>query len=160
MENQLSNKQVFEVGEKVRCIKNHYIATMDIVAGNIYIVKAMRYLLPMEPNPRTMVRLEGMNSPLTDIIWPSECFESIEAAKHNRESGEREFIIEDLEKYQKAFDKTFLLIEEWAGIDGSHHKQWLIDQIVRSMLGTGYDGWVKSYNDDEDYEDWDVGIAP
>ncbi len=55
------------------------------------------------------------------------------------------------------------LITEWAGIDGSHHKQWLIDEIIRVITGDGYDQWVSAYNNGEDgpntYE-WDKGIAP
>ena len=44
--------------------------------------------------------------------------------------------------------------------DGSHHKAWVIDQMVRSLLGTSetYMEWVLEY-EGEDY-DWDVGIAP
>ena len=39
------------------------------------------------------------------------------------------------------------LIEEWGGVDGSHHKQWLLDQIVRTLTHTeeGYLAWVYEY---------------
>ena len=47
--------------------------------------------------------------------------------------------------------------------DGAHHKAWVIDQMVRRLLGDNYDEWIKNYKhedgDDEAYS-WDVGIAP
>jgi hypothetical protein len=52
---------------------------------------------------------------------------------------------------------------QYGGIDGSHHKAWIIDQIVRVLLGDGYDKWVASACDGEDgpetYE-WDEGTPP
>ena len=55
------------------------------------------------------------------------------------------------------------LIEEWGGIGGSHHKQWLLNEIVKIITKDGYQKWVEKYEDGEDgpntYE-WDPGIAP
>jgi len=45
------------------------------------------------------------------------------------------------------------VVDEWGYIDGAHHKQWVIDQMVRALLGDGYEEWV---GDDE----WDTGVAP
>jgi hypothetical protein len=46
-------------------------------------------------------------------------------------------------------------------IDGEHHKQWVIDQMLRIILGEeGYEKWLKEMNSDPDYEPWDPGIAP
>jgi hypothetical protein len=64
------------------------------------------------------------------------------------------------------------------GFDGSHHKQWVIDQMIRALTGgpnigtendpeygesTEYLEWVKTFCDGDDgpntYE-WDTGIAP
>lgn len=48
-------------------------------------------------------------------------------------------------------------------IDGSHHKMWVIDQMVRALLGEeGYKNFVERYEtpDGEDYWEWDMGIAP
>ena len=44
--------------------------------------------------------------------------------------------------------------------DGAHHKQWVIDQMVRVLLGGNYKDWVEKFNEPDDYDDWDVGIAP
>lgn len=47
--------------------------------------------------------------------------------------------------------------------DGSHHKAWVIDQVVRALTGDGYETWIRDYRAGEDgpetYE-WDEGIAP
>ena len=46
-------------------------------------------------------------------------------------------------------------------IGGEHHKQWVIDQMLRMMLGDkDYDAWVKHMNSFEDHPAWDVGVAP
>ena len=75
-------------------------------------------------------------------------------------------------------------IEDYAQIDGAHHKMWLLDQVQRILLGTKvvvkeaswengdseyrfdldepseeYLEWVDRYEDDGEYE-WDMGIAP
>ena len=54
------------------------------------------------------------------------------------------------------------LIAGYGGIDGSHHKQWLIDQLVR-FLADDYEKWVAEYQAGEDGPitySWDEGIAP
>lgn len=55
--------------------------------------------------------------------------------------------------------------EQSAGVEGSHHRMWVIDQMVRCLTGDGYAGWVIRYNayrdeDGEVYGPWDEGIAP
>ena len=51
----------------------------------------------------------------------------------------------------------------YGGIDGAHHKDWVIDQMVRLLAGSGYDEFVKHATGGEDgpetYE-WSEGIAP
>jgi hypothetical protein len=57
------------------------------------------------------------------------------------------------------------LIIQYGGTDGSHHKQWVLDQVVRILVGDeeSYEGWLEEYQDGESgphtYE-WDEGIAP
>ncbi len=50
--------------------------------------------------------------------------------------------------------KALDLIEQYGDIDGAHHKQWLIDQIVQ-CLTDDYGSWVSEYG-----HTWDTGIAP
>jgi len=55
------------------------------------------------------------------------------------------------------------LILRYGGIDGGHHKQWVLDQIVRKLTGDGYNAWVEEYQLGEDGPEtyiWDEGIAP
>ena len=53
---------------------------------------------------------------------------------------------------------------QYGQIDGSHHKTWVIDQMVRVLCGSKeeYDKWVEVYEmpDGQDYYEWDTGIAP
>ena len=59
----------------------------------------------------------------------------------------------------KRIDNALGLAWQYGQIDGNHHKMWVIDQIVRVLLGDGYEKWVEEYEGDDEYE-WDVGIAP
>jgi len=65
----------------------------------------------------------------------------------------------DKEKIQSALD----LAIRYGGIDGAHHKTWVIDQVIRILAGDKYDEIVREACDGEDgpntYE-WDEGIAP
>lgn len=60
--------------------------------------------------------------------------------------------------------KTALgLAWSYGQIDGAHHRLWVIDQMVRALLGEEeYNKWVEAYEtpDGEDYYEWDTGIAP
>lgn len=60
-------------------------------------------------------------------------------------------------------DDVLDLITRYGGIDGDHHKQWLLDQIVRVLTGVDYEQWVSDYEDGEDGPKtyiWDAGIPP
>ena len=49
------------------------------------------------------------------------------------------------------------------GTDGDHHKAWVIDQMVRALMGYGYDQFVADTCAGEEGPDsyfWGVGIAP
>lgn len=51
----------------------------------------------------------------------------------------------------------------YGGIDGGHHKAWVIDQMVRILAGDDYDKVVAEAKDGEDGPEtygWDEGIAP
>lgn len=60
----------------------------------------------------------------------------------------------DQEKINKAID----LIIRYSGIDGDHHKAWVIDQVSRILLAEKYESMVKDLKD-SDY-DWYEGIPP
>ncbi len=55
------------------------------------------------------------------------------------------------------------LIERYGGIDGDHHKTWVIDQVARILTDVAYEEWVKDMCDGEDGPEsytWEPGIAP
>lgn len=65
------------------------------------------------------------------------------------------------ERIKKALDIAW----DYAQCDGSHHKMWVIDQMVRALCGSEeeYEKWVGEYTkplEDGDYYPWDIGIAP
>jgi hypothetical protein len=57
-------------------------------------------------------------------------------------------------------NKVIQLIFTYGMIDGSHHKQWILDQILRILLLENYNQFIIIYNSDKDYADWDIGNAP
>lgn len=69
----------------------------------------------------------------------------------------------DAKRIVKAAD----LILQYGGIDGDHHKQWVLDQVLRTLLTVKeYKKWTELYRGDlndeaeYDYDEWDVGIPP
>ena len=68
---------------------------------------------------------------------------------------------------QERIEQVIKIVEQYGSIDGAHHKTWVIDQIMRTVLGENYEAWVAEQlagrvdNAEEAYwEEWDVGIAP
>lgn len=47
-----------------------------------------------------------------------------------------------------------------AMFDGSHHKQWVIDQMLRILLEKDYDRVIEKYNATQGYRKWDEGVEP
>lgn len=55
------------------------------------------------------------------------------------------------------------LIVRYGGIDGAHHKQWVLDQVLRVFRGDDYPAFIAEICKDEHGRTiygWDVGIAP
>jgi hypothetical protein len=56
------------------------------------------------------------------------------------------------------------MIGEFGGIDGGHHKQWLLNEILLSLMTQDeYEKWVAEWEDGADGPNtysWDIGIAP
>lgn len=52
---------------------------------------------------------------------------------------------------------------QYGGIDGEHHKEWVIDQMVRALTGDSYESFVANAKNGEDGPDtyeWSEGVAP
>lgn len=65
----------------------------------------------------------------------------------------------DAEKIAAALE----VISRYGGIDGGHHKQWVLDQAARALTGDQYEEWARQQRDGEDGPDtyeWDEGIPP
>lgn len=101
-----------------------------------------------------------------------------------------ETIVEQKDSPYKDYTKedwSLLFIYKYGGIDGAHHKDWVLDQVVRILndapveirvakwsngqeeyrfnVGTSqkYQDWVKAYEDGEDGPNtysYEEGIAP
>lgn len=62
-------------------------------------------------------------------------------------------------------DEAVSLILELGDTDGGHHKQWVLDQVLRILLDDKYAETIEEYNmwdeDSQEYiYEWDEGIAP
>ena len=64
---------------------------------------------------------------------------------------------------QERIDEAMEIIERFGQIDGDHHKTWVIDQVVRKLIGDNYEEWKTAWEDGEDgpgtYQ-WDCGCPP
>lgn len=59
--------------------------------------------------------------------------------------------------------KAIEIAERYGGVDGSHHKAWVIDQMVRVLAGDNYDAIVSASRHGEGGPEtygWDTGTAP
>lgn len=66
-------------------------------------------------------------------------------------------------KEERRIAKAIKLAIQYGGIDGDHHKAWVIDQMVRSLAGKKYKQIVreaKAGEDGPETYDWNEGIAP
>lgn len=57
-----------------------------------------------------------------------------------------------------AVTEALSFAEQFGQTDGAHHKQWVIDQMVRKLTGTHYEKWRADY--EASGVEWDEGIAP
>ena len=67
------------------------------------------------------------------------------------------------DKLRERVDAAIAVAIRYGGIDGAHHKTWVIDQMVRFLTWDRYEQVVADAKDGEDgpetYE-WDCGIPP
>ena len=73
--------------------------------------------------------------------------------------------VQEIKANDEKTGRVVELITQYGGIDGGHHKQWLLDQTMRTLLGNDYQTWRNAYDnftdeDGERYSEWDEGIAP
>ena len=73
--------------------------------------------------------------------------------------------LETLPTYYERAQNALKIAWQYGQIDGSHHKMWVIDQMVKALCENEneYKNWVEAYEkplSDGDYYLWEVGIAP
>ena len=66
---------------------------------------------------------------------------------------------------EERIKKALKIAWRYGQIDGSVHKAWVIDQMVRALCGDeeAYKEWVKTYQTPmgiNEYYEWSTGIAP
>lgn len=71
---------------------------------------------------------------------------------------------------EQRINEALKIAFNYAQTDGSHHKTWVIDQMIRKLLGKDYESWVAKYMfgdknpveavQTEEYYNWDIGVAP
>ena len=81
---------------------------------------------------------------------------TVPIVEHNKIVSKK---LKENQKYKEVIDKVRNIAYEYGQIDGAHHKTWVIDQMIRELLGTEYDNFIKEYEEDGEYT-WDIGIAP
>ena len=72
---------------------------------------------------------------------------------------QREGNVDDATRIARAIE----LAVRYGGIDGDHHKAWVIDQMVRVLAGDRYERIVtdaKAGEDGPNTYEWNEGIAP
>ena len=64
-------------------------------------------------------------------------------------------MIRDSERINEAIN----IIGRYGNCDGGSHKQWVLDQVLRVLLGDEYEDWRCDYSSGGEYE-WDEGVPP
>ena len=60
---------------------------------------------------------------------------------------------------QAKIDQAIFMALDCGTNDGSHHKMWVIDQMLRILAGEDYELKVSNFEDNGLYS-WDTGQAP
>ena len=80
-----------------------------------------------------------------------------------RQGAIEDAIRAELARRTERIQQAVSIIGQYGGIDGGHHKQWILDQVVRVLVGGAYSEWVRNQESGEcgpDTYEWDEGIAP
>ena len=59
---------------------------------------------------------------------------------------------------QQRITKAIGIAVRFGGIDGEHHKAWVIDQMVRTLAAGDYEGLVREVEAGD--QEWEVGVPP
>lgn len=84
-------------------------------------------------------------------------YHKIESIAELREAGMNVYI-EDFLKSACIKEATRMILQ-YGGIDGGHHKMWVLDQVLRILNLENYEAVLKESDPDDEFG-WDTGIAP
>jgi len=96
-------------------------------------------------------KLDIMYQKITKL---NDLVKQAQEVKLEKISSEFPEVSEEVEIEEEDLPITSFIVK-YAYIDGSHHKQWIIDQVLRRILKHEYNNFIKFI----DYE-WDTGISP
>lgn len=62
---------------------------------------------------------------------------------------------------ERRVEEAIRVASKYGQIDGSHHKMWTIDKMVKILCGgeKGYKNFIEEFEEDGEYH-WDTGVAP
>lgn len=126
-------------------------------------VELIAYNEMSDPSSKFLVEAYAEIARLREREGDLECMLEKEQREHDETRGYRQAAENLTKEIRDAAEAALDLAERYGGIDGDHHKMWVIDQMVRALTGENYDAWVERYRDGEDGPDtydWDTGIAP
>lgn len=98
----------------------------------------------------------------TDLPFPAVTDRHL-LARVAQLTAELEGAEEKRDKLMNAAASAVEVAVRYGGIDGDHHKAWVIDQMVRVLVGGEYEKLVAAAKCGENGPNtysWDVGIAP
>jgi hypothetical protein len=112
----------------------------------------------------TLVTMTGDDPKRGDGAWYTVLCDAEDGTTHSlryRDITETEFNPDPEERIKEAI----AVIGEDGCVDGSHHKQWVLNEVLRKLMGgEAFVAWLqKGYEnglDGEQYEEWDLGVAP
>lgn len=100
----------------------------------------------------------------TEFQWVAEdCYRFADAMRQERKKYVPPTPPESLSQPGTIIQRAIALAIQYGGNDGAHHKDWVIDQMVRILAGSAYANVVAQAcagDDGPDTYEWNCGIAP
>lgn len=121
------------------------------VAGALYEGEsAARQFILMESDIISILRSNNKNT-------KPDKYEKIQTVSELRDVAMNVYI-DDFLKAAASKEATRMILT-YGGIDGAHHKMWVLDQVLRILNLENYETVLKEFDPDDEYG-WDTGIAP
>lgn len=130
----------------IRTARGRHLSSQTVSYGDVSTWQPETYpTTPPEPTGRAWRRMAMPTPPRMQDDEPAARLEITLLAEHDIEVD--------------PIVGALMVANAWAGIDGAHHKDWVIDQMVRALLGPQYDAWRAGFESERKLT-WEEGIAP